>query len=69
MQTPAGCWGQQARGATGGSVLALSTWQNCLSRGGEGIKWNPGIQTAGDWKAARMKWNQDKNDQGKKVLH
>ena len=36
---------------------------------GEGMQWNPGIQTAGDWKAARMKWEQDENDQGKKVLH
>ena len=33
------------------------------------MEWNPEIQTAGDQKAARMKWNQDKNDQEKKALH
>ena len=61
---------QQAGGAAGGASPCLVCMVDLVCHmEGEGIAWNPEIQTTGDWKAARMKWSQDENDQEKKVLH
>ena len=50
---PADCWVQQAGGAAGGTNPCLVCMVDLVCHmEGEGMEWNPEIQTTGDWKAA-----------------